>query len=64
MNALAISNVGLWIVVLALLIVVFALTGRQVGVCNERSPGLAPDAQQRASPWRGRSHIFFFDVHT
>ena len=35
MTALAISNVVLWIVVLALLAVVFALT-RQVGVLHER----------------------------
>src|SRR5882724_9776632 len=35
MTALAISNVVLWIVVLALLVVVFALT-RQLGVLHER----------------------------
>lgn len=35
MTALAISNVVLWIVVLALLVVVFALT-RQIGLLHER----------------------------
>jgi len=51
MTALAISNVVLWIVVLALLVVVIALT-RQLGVLHERiAPVGALMNQPRAHGW-------------